>query len=250
MPQHLLCFPYSVTYNLCHSILCPLSLVHLSVLCHSVTLSPSFPSFVLCHPPSLLSISLSSNSLPLCPILFLSSQHPFITPCLSVPTSSTLHSVPCDSVSHFLHSLYYPICHTTPSLVIYKSFQLVVYSLASNCHPLLPTQSPLSLPLVSYYSPSYPLCLPCLSSLKLRTPLFLGEGATHKLKPSPYPYAAVFHNPYTALHAPHTTPLTFPLHLPDSGIALTLSLPHSISYSVPAFIPSLPQHSTSCSYYS
>ena len=60
-------------------------------------------------------------------------------------------------------------------------------SLACNCHPLLPTQSPPSLPQSPInLSPdnTIPLCLPCLSPLKLRTPLFLGEGATHKLKPS------------------------------------------------------------------
>ena len=250
MPQHLFCFPYSVTHNLCHSIpcppFCPLSL------CHSVTLIP------ILHPPS--------PSHHFFPYLCL------LTPCLSIPFYSyfpnicslplaspfqhlsTLHSVPCDSVSHFLHSPYYPVCHTTPSLVVYKSFQLVVYSLACNCCPLLLTQSPPSLPLVSYHSPpldnTIPLCLPCLSPPKLRTPLFLSEGATHKLKSSPYPYAAIFHNSYTALCASHSTPSTFPLHLPDSGVALTSSLFHSIPYSIPTFIPSLPQHSTSHSYYS
>ena len=70
-------------------------------------------------------------------------------------------------------------------------------------------------------------CLPCLSPLKLRTTLFLGEGATHKLKPSPYPHAAIFHLPYITLYAPHSTPLTFPLHLLDSGVTLTSSLSHS-----------------------
>ena len=50
MPQHLSCFPYSITYNLCHSILHPLSLVHLL---SSATLSlhpPLFPSSILHHP--------------------------------------------------------------------------------------------------------------------------------------------------------------------------------------------------------
>ena len=106
----------------------------------SVTPSSIPPSLVhlpSCHPhsrplssitlSSLLSISLSPNSLPLYSILLLSSQHLFITPCLPISTLSTLHSVPCDSVSHFLHSLYYPVCHPTPSLVVYKSFRLVVY---------------------------------------------------------------------------------------------------------------------------
>ena len=189
MPWHLLCFPYFVTYNLCHFILCPLSLVHLL---SSVTSSLCHPHS---HPPSSItlitsSVSMSPNSLPLYPVLLLSSQHPFIPPCLPILTLSTLHSVPCDSVSHFLHSLYYPICCPTLSLVVYKSFQLVVYSLACNCCPLLPTQSPPSLPQSPInLSPdnTIPLCLPCLSPLKLRTPLFLGKGTTHKLKPSPYP---------------------------------------------------------------
>ena len=99
MPKHLLCFPYSVTYNLRHSILHPPSLVHLpspvtSSLHHlhsrhssSVTLS------------SLLSISLSSNSSPLCSGLFLSFQHLFITPCLPILTLSTLHSLHSPSYS-------------------------------------------------------------------------------------------------------------------------------------------------------
>ena len=149
-------------------ILHPLSTFHPPPLHHSVTLVPilHLPS-----PSSLLSISLSPNSLPLHSILFLSSQHLFITPCLPVPTLSTLHSVPCDYVSHFLHSPYYPVCCTSPSLVVYKSFQLVVYSLACNCHPLLPTQSPLSLPPVSYQSLPWqynPLVSPLLVSSKIK----------------------------------------------------------------------------------
>ena len=148
MPWHLFCFPYSVTHNLYHSILHPPSLVHLSILYHPHSCPPS--SITL---SSLLSVSLSFGSLPLHSTLSLSSEHPFITPCLPVLTLSTLHSVPCDSVSHFLHSPYYPVCRTTPSIVVYKSFQLVVYSLACNCCPLLFTQSPPSLPLVSYRSP-------------------------------------------------------------------------------------------------
>ena len=120
---------------------------------------------------SLLSISLSPNSLPLCPVLSLSSQHLFITPCLPILTLSTLHSIPCDSVSHFLHSPYYPVRCPTLSLVVYKSFQLVVYSLACNCHPLLPTQSPPSLPPVSYQSLPWqynPLVSPLLNSSKIK----------------------------------------------------------------------------------
>ena len=142
MPQHLFHFlipslvhlPSSITLSLHHPHSHPLS---------SVTLSP------------LLSMSLSSDSLPLCPVLFLSSHYPIITPCLPIPTLSILHSVPCDSVSHFVHSPYYSVHCTTPSIVVYKSFQLVVYSSAGNCHPLLFTQSPPSLPLVSHQSPPW-----------------------------------------------------------------------------------------------
>ena len=143
-------------------------------------------------------------------------------------------------MSHLLHSPYYPARHTTPSLVVYKSFQLVVYSLACNCCPLLPTQSPPCLPQSTTnlsLDNTIPLCLSCLSPPKLRTALFLGEGATHKLKPSPYPYAAIFHNLSTTLHALHSTPLTFPLHLPDSSIALTSSPPHSVHYFIPHSFP-------------
>ena len=196
---------------------------------------------------------MSPNSLPLYSILLLSSQHLFLTPCLPVLTSSTLHSVPCNSVSHFLHSPYYPVCRPTLSLVVYKSFQFVVYPSACNCHPLLPTQSPLSLPQSPInLSPdnTIPLCLPCLSPLKLRTPLFLGEGATHKLKPSPYPYAAIFHNSSTALCALHSTPLTFPSAPPGLRHSFDLVPSSFCPLFCSTFIPSLPQHSTFCLYYS
>ena len=196
---------------------------------------------------------MSPNSLPLCPVLLLSSQHPFITPCLPILTLSTLHSVPCDSVSHLLHSPYYPVCCPTPSLVVYESFQLVVYSLACNCHPLLPTQSLPSLPQSPInLSPdnTIPLCLPCLFPPKSRTPLFLGEGTTHKLKPSPYTYTAVFRNLSTALCALHSTPSTFPSAPPElrHSFNLVSSSFHPLFCST--FIPSLPQHSTFHLYYS
>ena len=86
--------PSSITLSLHHPHSCPPS---------SITLS------------SLLSISLTPNSLPLHSILSLSSQHLFITPCLPIPTLSTLHSVPCDSVSYFLHS------HTTLLAVLLQA---------------------------------------------------------------------------------------------------------------------------------
>ena len=179
-------------------------------------------------------------------VLLLSSQHLFITPCLPILTSSTLLFVPCDIVSHFLHSLYYPIHCPTLSLVNYKSCQLVVYSLACNCHPLLPTLYPLSLPQSpTNLSPdnTIPLCLPCLSPPKLRTPLFFSKGTTHKLKPSPYPYAAIFCNLSTTLYALHSTP---------SGLRHSFDLVPASFHLLfcSAFIPSLPQHSTFHPYYS
>ena len=100
--------------SLCPSILHPLSI---SILHH-----PSFPSVSL----TTCSVSCTLTPCPFVLFLSLSSQHPSITPCLPIPTLSTWHSVPCDSVSHFLHSPYYPVCHITLSPVIYKSFQLVV----------------------------------------------------------------------------------------------------------------------------
>ena len=51
------------------------------------------------------------------PFLLLSFHHLSIIPCLPFPTLTTWHSIPCDSVSHFLHSLYYTIHRITPSLV-------------------------------------------------------------------------------------------------------------------------------------
>ena len=111
----------------------------------------------------------------------------------------------------------------------------VPYFITNNlCHSILHPPSPLF--------PSSILCL-SLTTPKLRTTLFLSEGATHKLKPSPYPYAAIFRLPYTALCAPHSTPSTSLPHLLDSSLALTLSLSCSIPYSISAFIPSLPHHS-------
>ena len=105
------------------------------------------------------------------PFLLLFFHHLFIIPCLPFLTLSTQHLIPCDSVSHLftfsiLHCLPYhsescsikflPICtYLLPQLVI------VIYLCKNTTH----------------------LCLLCLS--KLRTPLFLGKGATHKLKPSP-----------------------------------------------------------------
>ena len=77
--------PYSLSCNQQPLSLCPLSSVT-SHLLSSVTL------ISILHPPSLshhLFHIPSFNSLPLCFILFLFSQHPSITPCLPVPTLST-----------------------------------------------------------------------------------------------------------------------------------------------------------------
>ena len=226
-------FPSSITLSLCHPHSCPLS---------SITLITSF----YLHVSQLLAS-------PFCPIFLLSSQHLFITPCLTVLTLSTLYSIPCDSVSHILHSPYYPVRCPTLSLVVCKSFQFVVYPSACNCCPLFPTQSPLSLPQspinLSPYN-TIPLCLPCLSPPKLRTPLFLSEGATHKLKPSPYPYAAIFCSLSTALRALHYTPSTFLSAHPGLWGSFDL-IPSSFCPLLhSAFIPSLPQHSTFHLYYS
>ena len=194
-----LAFYYVFLIQLPTTSITPSSVLHPS----STFPSPSFLSSIFHHPHH----------------FFLSPCLP--TPCLSVPFYYYLSNI----CSLFLASLFwlrlpyipslvtlwvifYILC-TTPSFVIYKSFWLVVYSLACNCCPLLPTQYPLSLPQShTNLSPdnTLPLCFPCLSPLKLRTPLFLGEGVTHKLKPSPYPYAAVFCNLSTALCALYSTP--------------------------------------------
>ena len=226
-------FPYSVN-NLCHSILpssipCPPSTLH-----HLITPSPLFLSSIIHLSHHLFHISIFW----LCSVLFLSSQHLSITPCLPVPTLTTYYSGPCDSVSHFLHSPYYPIHHTTPSLVVYKSFWLVVHSLACNCCYSVSsifTPSPLFLPVILPPNNTIPLCLPCLSPPKLKTTLFLGKGTTHKLKPSPYPYTAVFCLPYTTLYtfdissAPPRLQCSFDL----------ISLIPSLIPSLLSFIPSL-----------
>ena len=117
MPQDLFCLPYSVTNNFHHSVPC-LSLSSITPLSHllsSISLTTCSVSCILTPCPFVLLLSLSF-------------QHLSITPCLPIPTLSTYYSVPCDSVSHFLHSPYYPVCHITPSPVVSKSFQLVVIS--------------------------------------------------------------------------------------------------------------------------
>ena len=87
MPQHLV--PYSVTNNLCHSVLpssipCPPS-----ILCHLITPLPLIPIFHLLF--SLTTCPIFCLPTPCSFVLFLSlsSQHPFITPCLSFLTLST-----------------------------------------------------------------------------------------------------------------------------------------------------------------
>ena len=111
----------------CHSILHPLSIFHHPSLC----------------PPSL-------------------SHHFFPCPCLPTPCLSILFYLYLLNIHSLLLAFPFQLClpyilslvtlwvilyilHTTPSIVVYKSFQLVVYSLACNCHPLLFTQSPLNL---------------------------------------------------------------------------------------------------------
>ena len=104
MPWHLFCVPYSLTNNLCHSILCPLSTFHPPSPHHSITPRSYLPpSIYLTTCP----VFRLLTHFPLVLFLPLSSQHPFITPCLPILTVTTYHSVPCDSVSHFLRSPYY-----------------------------------------------------------------------------------------------------------------------------------------------
>ena len=124
MPWHLFHVPYPLTNNLCHSILLSSVPCPPSILCHLVTMSPLILIFCIPSLSPLVHIPYS-NFLSLVQFLSLFSQHLFITPCLPVPTLTTYYSVPCDSVSHFLHSPYYLICHITLSTVVYKSFQLV-----------------------------------------------------------------------------------------------------------------------------
>ena len=131
-------------------------------------------------------------------------------------------------MSHVLHSPYYPIHHITPSPVVYKSYPLVVSSSACNCHYFFVSYYSLSLPVILPPENTIPLCLPCLSPLKLRTTLFSSKGTTHKLKPSPYFYAVVLHIPHSIFCTPHSILLTSPPYLPDSGIPSTLSFSHSI----------------------
>ena len=118
MSWHLFCVPYSITNNLCHSVFPSSVLCSSSILHHFITLSPLIPIFCLL---SLIPLVPSSNFWLLVPfVLFLSlsSWHPFISPCLLIPTLTTYYSVPCESVSHFLHSPYYPIHCITLSPVV------------------------------------------------------------------------------------------------------------------------------------
>ena len=124
------------------SVPCPPSLVHLSILCHFVTPSPSFTSSILHH--SLI----PSFCIPVSQLLASLFN--------SIFSTSVQYSLPPHS--NFVYFTFHPLwlCESfSTSLVAYKSFWLVVYSLACNCHPLLPTQSPPSLPLVSYQSPPW-----------------------------------------------------------------------------------------------
>ena len=174
------------------TVLHPPSLVHLSILHHFVTPSPSLPSSIL-HPSSTFpsSVTLSLHH----PHPLITSFHILVFQLLASPFCSILisylhniHSLLLASPFQ-LHLLYilsivtlwviFCILCTTLSLVVYKSFWLVVYSLACNCCPLLFAQSPLSLPLVSYGSPPWQynlLVSPCLTPSKLRTTLFLSES--------------------------------------------------------------------------
>ena len=121
MPQHfimfsLFCYLQPPSLHPLSSILCPPS-----VLCHFVTPSPSLPSSVTLS--SLLSISLSPNSLLYSIFTFATSIH-YSLPPRSNFVYLTFH--PLWLYESFLLSLYYPVHCTSPSLVVYKSFWLVV----------------------------------------------------------------------------------------------------------------------------
>ena len=119
MPWHLFHVPYPITNNLCHSVLSSSVLHPLLILCPLSLPHSHLPSSI---PLTTCSIFHLLTPCPFVMFLSLSFQHLFITPCLPIPTLSTQHSVPCDSVSHFLHSPHYPIHHITLSPVVYKSF--------------------------------------------------------------------------------------------------------------------------------
>ena len=121
MPQHLFHVPYSITNNLHHSVFLSSILHPLFIFCHS-----SFPSSI-SHLSHHLFYLPSSGSLFFCSILSLSSQHPFITPCLPIPTLTTYHSPFLHVVLLFLamthsaavmtlsvltHSIYDSVCST------------------------------------------------------------------------------------------------------------------------------------------
>ena len=96
MPWHLLCFPYSVTYNLLHSVLCPLSIFYF--------LSPLFPSSVFHHPHH----------------FFLSPCLP--TPCLSVPFYYYLPNIHSLLLASLFQSLW--LCES------FSTFSILPHSLS------------------------------------------------------------------------------------------------------------------------
>ena len=247
MPWHLFHVPHPISSNLCHSILpqpfCPSSSVNsipydipssiLSTpLTHLLSSIPCITSSF--HIPSSLPLACFPSSMFHCYVSIFTistSVHYLLPPHSNFHYLSSCPLWLCKSFSTFSippHSPYY----SKP--VAYKFLWLVVSSLACNCHYYVITLSSPPIVPCSFlsFSPSdntIPLYPPCLSPLKLRTTLFSSEGATHKLKPSPYTYAVVLCIPYSTLHTPHSILPTSPPYLPDSGIAST----SSFSYFVP-----------------
>ena len=119
MPWHLFHVPHSVTNNLCPSVPCPLSIFH--------TLSPSFLSSVLCLSHLLLPVSIFWLLAPLFHFYsYLLNIHSLLLAFLFQLCLLNILSLVT------LWVIFY-ILHTTPSLVVYKSFWLVVIFLACNC---------------------------------------------------------------------------------------------------------------------
>ena len=175
---HLPFLTYPLIFQtLCLFVFCPPSSVH-TLISHCL-----FPSLVF-HPMFLCSISI---------IIFPPSVH-YSLPSLSNLDNLTFHPLwLCESSFTFsvLHrSPYYSepcSIKFLPILVLAPQLVIVIYLCKNTTH----------------------LCLLCLS--RLRTPLFLGKGTTHKLKPSPL----------VSLCYPHTSHLITIHHsFPCPGILL------------------------------
>ena len=133
----------------------------------SITCTPSILHHPHSHPPS--SVSLS----PLVSYFYLPTPCPFVLfysyllNIHSLLLASTFQLCLLNILSLVTLWVIFCILCTTLSLVVYKSFQLVIYSLACNCCSFVITLSPPSLPLVPYPSLLFsPLTIqsPCVSA--------------------------------------------------------------------------------------